>query len=253
MVHNALKAKLKRGEAALGIFAVMNSPDVMEILGLAGFDFAIIDCEHGPMGPESALNLIRAAELRGITPIVRVPNIQESTLLHFLDIGAHGIQVPQVNTAEAAAAIVRNAKYHPVGTRGVALMRASDYGMTAPEAYFAHENAETMIITHCENMACLENLEAICQIPEIDVIFVGPYDLSQSLGLTGQVNHEKVEAAVQSALEITTRCGKICGTFAGTGEMARRRMEQGFKYVTIGLDSGLFAQKCKDELRAARG
>lgn len=253
MFHNTLKARLKRGEAAVGIFAVMNSPDVMEILGLAGFDFAIIDCEHGPMGPESALTLIRAAERRGMTPIVRVPSTMESTILHFLDIGAHGIQVPQVNSAETAAAVVRNAKYFPVGRRGVAFMRSSDFGMTEPEQYFAKANEETLIVTHCENIECLENLDEICQNPEIDVIFVGPYDMSQSLGLTGQVNHERVEAAVQKALEITQRHGKLCGTIAGNGEIARQRIEQGFKYVAISLDSALFAAKCKQELKKCRG
>lgn len=253
MFHNTLKEKLRNGEAAVGIFAVMNSPDVMEILGLAGFDFAIIDCEHGPMGPESALTLIRAAERRGLTPIVRIPNTLESTVLHFLDIGAHGLQVPQVNSTEMAAALVRHAKYYPVGRRGVAFMRSSDYGMTAPEQYFSKANEETLIVVHCENIEGLENLEEICKIPEIDVIFVGPYDMSQSLGLTGQVDHERVEAAVQKALEITRRHGKLCGTIAGDGDMARKRIEQGFKYVAISLDSVLFAAKCRQELEKCKG
>lgn len=253
MFHNTLKEKLSKGEAAVGIFAVMNSPDVIEILGLAGFDFAIIDCEHGPMGPESALTLIRAAELKGLTPIVRIPNALESTVLHFLDIGAHGLQVPQVNSAETAAALVRHAKYYPVGRRGVAFMRSSDFGMTAPEQYFSQANEETLIVVHCENIEGLDNLEEICKIPEIDVVFVGPYDMSQSLGLTGQVTHERVEAAVQKALEITKRHGKICGTIAGDGDAARMRIEQGFKYVAISLDSVLFAAKCRQELEKCRG
>jgi 4-hydroxy-2-oxoheptanedioate aldolase len=252
MFHNTLKEKLRKGEAAVGIFAVMNSPDVMEILGLAGFDFAIIDCEHGPMGPESALTLIRAAERRGLTPIVRIPNTLESTVLHFLDIGAHGLQVPQVNTVETAANLVRHAKYYPVGRRGVAFMRSSDYGMTDPEQYFSKANEETLIVVHCENIEGLENLDEICKIPEIDVIFVGPYDMSQSLGLTGQVNHERVEAAVQKALEITRRHGKLCGTIAGDGDMAKMRIEQGFKYVAISLDSVLFAAKCRQEIEKCR-
>ena len=193
-----------------------------------------------------------AAERRGLTPIVRGPNRQESTILHFLDIGAHGIQVARVNTAETAATVVRNAKYYPTGRRGVAFMRSSDYGLTEPERYFERANEETLLVTHCENIECLEHLDEICQNPEIDVIFIGPYDMSQSLGLTGQVAHEKVEAAIQKALEITKRYGKVCGTFTGSGEIAKKRIEQGFRYVTIGLDSSLLAGKCRQELEACR-
>ena len=248
MIINKLKRKLAEGKTAIGTFIVCDSPDLVEIAALSGFEFVIIDCEHGPMGPESSQDLIRAAEVRGITPIVRIPNKMESTILHFLDVGAHGIQVPQVNEVEAAKNIVSNSKYKPVGSRGLAFPRASDYGLCDPSKYTDHENKETMIITHCENKICLENLEEICKIPEIDVIFLGPYDMSQSMGVTGQVNHELVENAAKKVIEITKKYGKVAGVYADNGEVAKRRAEQGFRYITLGCDTTMYGAKCKHEI-----
>lgn len=248
MIQNKLKRKLNEGKAAIGTFMVCNAPDLVEIAGLAGFDFVVIDNEHGPMRAESSQHLIRAAEFRGITPIVRIPNRQESTILHTLDIGAHGIQVPQVNDADAAKEIIERSKYEPVGKRGLAFPRSADYGLCDISNYTNNANEETLIITHCENKTCLENLEEICKIPEIDVIFLGPYDMSQSMGVTGQVTHELVENAAVRVLEITKKYNKAAGIFAGNGEAAKKRAQQGFKYITIGMDTVLFSAKCTEEV-----
>lgn len=248
MIQNKLKRKLNEGKAAIGIFFVCNAPDLVEIAGLAGFDFVIIDNEHGPMRAESTQHLIRAAEVRGITPIVRIPDRLESTILHTIDIGAHGIQVPQVNDANAAKEIIERSKYEPMGKRGLAFPRSADYGMCDINNYTDNANNETLIITHCENKMCLENLEEICQIPEIDVIFLGPYDMSQSMGVTGQVTHELVENAAKKVLEVTKKYNKIAGIFAGNGEIAKKRAEQGFKYIAMGMDTTLFSAKCKEEI-----
>ena len=248
VIQNKLKRKLNEGKAAIGTFMVCNAPDLVEIAGLAGFDFVVIDNEHGPMRAESSQHLIRAAEFRGITPIVRIPNRQESTILHTLDIGAHGIQVPQVNDADAAKEIIERSKYEPVGKRGLTFPRSADYGLCDISNYTNNANNETLIITHCENKTCLENLEEICKIPEIDVIFLGPYDMSQSMGVTGQVTHELVENAAVRVLEITKKYNKAAGIFAGNGEAAKKRAQQGFKYITIGVDTTMFGAKCVEEI-----
>ncbi len=248
MIQNKLKRKLNEGNAAIGTFIVCNAPDLVEIAGLAGFDFVIIDNEHGPMRAESTQHLIRAAEVRGITPIVRIPDRLESTILHTIDIGAHGIQVPQVNDANAANEIIERSKYEPVGKRGLAFPRSADYGMCDINNYTDNANNETLIITHCENKICLDNLEEICRIPEIDVIFLGPYDMSQSMGVTGQVTHELVENAAKKVLKITKKYNKIAGIFAGNGEIAKKRAEQGFKFIAMGMDTTLFSAKCKEEI-----
>ncbi|WP_313165691.1 aldolase/citrate lyase family protein [Sedimentibacter sp.] len=248
MFENELKKKLKEGKAAIGTFIVCNAPDLVEIAGLAGFDFVIIDNEHGPMRAESTQHMIRAAELRGITPIVRIPDRLESTILHTLDIGAHGIQVPQVNNARAAKEIIERSKYEPMGKRGLAFPKSADYGMSGILNFTGHSNEQTLIITHCENKTCLENLEEICKIPEIDVIFLGPYDMSQSMGVTGQVTHELVENAANKVIELTKKYNKIAGVFAGNGEAAKKRAEQGFQYIAMGMDTTLYSAKCVEEI-----
>lgn len=253
MFVNKLKNKLKAGEAAIGTFIVSNAPDFVEIAGLAGFDFVIIDNEHGPMRAESSQHMIRAAEVRGITPIVRIPDRLESTILHTLDIGAHGIQVPQVNDYQAAKEIIERSKYEPIGKRGLAFPKSADYGLSCVSNFTEHSNEQTLIITHCENKTCLENLEDICKIPEIDVIFFGPYDMSQSLGVTGQVTHELVENAAKKVLEITKKYNKAAGIFAGNGEVAKKRAAEGFKFIAIGMDITLYSSKCKEEVNKFLG
>lgn len=253
MVVNRLKEQLKAGKSAIGTFLVCNAPDLVEISALAGFDFVIIDGEHGPMAPESIQGMIRAAEVRGITPIVRIPNHLESTVLHNLDIGAHGLQIPQVNDPDAALTLVGHAKYEPIGHRGVAFPRAADYGMTDLSKYFAYENDQTMLVMHCENKRCLENLEDICRIPEVDVIFLGPYDMSQSLGVTGQVTHRLVEEAARYVVDTCQKFGKVPGIFCGNGAIAREREAQGFRYLPIGMDLTLFGAKMKEEAAKFRG
>ena len=250
MFRNLLKEKLYRGEAALGIFHGCASSDLVEVSALAGYDFVVIDCEHGPMSPETAQDMIRAAESRGITPLVRVPEISQSTMLRYLDIGAHGLEVPDVDTADDARAMVRYAKYAPEGERGVAFPRSADYGLCDVAAYTKQENEQTLLIAHCENTESLGNLEAICQVPGIDVIMLGPFDMSQSLGVTGQVTHPLVEQAAQQVLAICRKYGRIPGIFCGSGEMARRRYEQGFRFLGVGCDTVMYAQKCRAELAA---
>lgn len=246
MFKNKLKRSIKEGKAAIGTFVMCNSADVVEVIALSGFDFIVIDTEHGPLSVESTQNLIRTAELRGITPITRVTESSETTILRSLDVGAHGIQVPQVNDRKTAEDVVKRAKYFPEGTRGVALPRAGEYGMVDPLEYFKVENEETMIVVHCENKIGLDNLEEIAKVPEIDVIFLGPFDMSQSLGIPGQVNHPLIEEAAERVLKICKEAGKGAGIFVSSGEQAKLRKDQGFQYITIGMDVMLLGMAGKE-------
>lgn len=250
MFKNRLKERLSQGGTVLGTFVSVNSPDLVEVIGLSGFDFVVLDTEHGPFTVETTTNLIRAAELHGMTPLTRVTERSETTILRALDVGTHGIQVPQINDGEAARQIVQAAKYFPLGNRGIALPRASDYGILNPMEYFKQANEETLIIVHCENKTSLDNLEDIAKIPEIDVIFLGPFDMSQSLGIPGQVNHPLIQEAAERVLTITEQYGKAAGIFAIDGEQARKRAEQGFRYITLGIDVTLFAKACQSEVAA---
>lgn len=245
MFENKLKKMLKEGKTAIGTFASINSPDLVEIMGLTGFDFVIIDCEHGPMDAETSTNLIRAAQIYNMTPIVRIRENSETVVLKQLDVGAHGIQVPQINTSEDAKLLVQRTKYAPLGKRGVAMPRAADYGLYPIMEYFEKSNKETMIIAHCENVTALDNLEDIAKVDGIDVIFLGPFDMSQSMGISGQVTHPKIQEAAQRVLDVCDKYNKIPGIFAVNGDDAKVKIEQGFRYVPIGMDCTLIGNAFK--------
>ena len=249
MFKNKLKETLKTGKPAIGTFVMCDCPDLVEILGICGYDFVVLDTEHGPLSIESTINLIRAAELKGVTPITRVTETSDSTILRSLDVGAHGIQVPQVNDAATAEKVAKAAKYFPSGTRGAALARSGNYGMVSSAMdYFKTENEETLVVVHCENKEGLANLESIVKIPDIDVVFLGPFDMSQSMGVPGQIYHPLVEEAAEKVLKLTKEAGKAAGIFVTDGDQAKRRIEQGFQYITINVDTTIFAKAFKAEI-----
>ena len=251
---NQLKRKLAEGRVVLGTFITLICPDLVEIAGLAGFDYCIIDTEHGPGNPESIQHMIRAAELRGMAPIVRVTDTAATTILRTLDVGAAGIQVPQVNSPETAENVVRSAKYFPKGDRGACLTRSSRYGFVPGVAeYFEEANRETLVIVHCENRQGLECLDGIAAVDGVDVVFVGPYDLSQSFGIPGQIYHPVMVDAVARALAAAKRAGKPAGIFVGSVEEAKARIEQGFSYIAYSTDSLVFAEVCRNIVGGIKG
>ena len=226
-----------RGETVYGIFINSGSTIAVEIAGLAGFDFVMIDSEHGPTLPLENRDLICAAEYRNTVPLVRIPNGDYDMVLRTLDVGAHGIMVPQVNTAEKAAAIADAARYSPVGNRGVATVRASDYGFLQPVSeYFHLANERNLVIVQCENIAALPCLDAICAVPGVDVVFVGPYDLSSSMGQIGRVDYPSIRETVDLVLDTTARFGKIAGIFTKNVQEAAEYARMGFRFIIVGTD-----------------
>lgn len=236
------------GAKLTGIFITSTDPCLTEVAAVAGFDFVVIDSEHGPLNPTDAMNHVRAAESKGITPVCRATNAENTTILRLLDIGAHGIQVPQVNDVATAQQVVSAAKYYPAGSRGMALPRALDYGMGDIMASFKRANEETVVIVHCETKASLDVIHEIAAIDEVDVIFLGPFDMSQSMGIPGQTDHPLIQEAVRRVLEVCSENHKAAGIFASDGVQAKKRMEEGFQFVAINLDLTLFGQKCREEL-----
>lgn len=149
---------------------------------------------------------------------------------------------------QSAAAVIDGAKYFPIGNRGIAMPRSARYGTIDPLTYFEKSNEETMVIVHCENRQGLANLEAIAAVPEVDVIFLGPFDMSQSLGIPGQVYHPLMDEVVEKVIQVTTDAGKVPGIFVTDGQQAQRRAAQGFKYIAIGMDTTLLAKIYKTEI-----
>jgi len=243
---NNLKESLQSGKVVLGPFLKFTDPAVVEIMGIAGFDFVIIDGEHGPISIETAQNMIRAAETANITPVIRVANNDEALILRALDIGAQGIEIPQINSRSDALRAVKSVKYSPQGERGVCrYVRAANYSSMDKFKYFECANKETMIIAHIEGVEGINNLDEILSVSGIDVIFIGPYDLSQSLGIPGQVNNSLV---VEKMKEVILKCkeNKIAvGTFADDIETAKSWVSLGVQYMSFSVDVGILYEASK--------
>jgi 4-hydroxy-2-oxoheptanedioate aldolase len=237
--------KTLRRRSVIGPFSKTSDPAFVEAMGHAGFDFVILDLEHGPNNVLTLQNLIRAAQISDVFPIVRVKGEPRSLIGEVLDIGAGGIQIPQITTAEEARRVIHLARFSPTGRRGVCrYVRAADYSSADRFAYFKAAN-EALIVLQLEGEEAMHNLDGILQVPGVDIIFIGPYDLSQSLGVTGEVDHPRV---VQAAQDIIARCsskGIVVGIFAETLENAWKWTKLGVGYVGYSVDVGLFTDQCR--------
>ena len=247
MKKNNLKEALKEGKNVFGPFMKFTDPAAVEIMGFAGFDFVIIDAEHGPISIQSAQNMLRAAETTNITPIIRVSSNDEALILRALDIGAQGIEIPQINSKSQAIKAVKSVKYSPQGERGVCrYVRAANYSSMDKFKYFKFANEETMIIAHIEGVEGINNLDEILSVPGIDVIFIGPYDLSQSLGIPGEVNNPLVTEKMK---EVVLKCreNKVSvGTFVDDIKTAKFWVSLGVQYISFSVDVGILYNASKN-------
>lgn len=237
---NRLRSRLQNGEIAVGIFSKITDPAVAEICGTAGLDFIIIDLEHGPASIETAQNLIRAGELGGAAPIIRVALNAEDQVLRALDIGVHGVQVPQINSQEQAKKLVEYSRFGPMGKRGMCrYVRAAQYTQREAKEYFSSANEEVLVIGHLEGKEGLENIDDILQVDGLDVIFIGPYDLSQSLGIPGQVDSPVLLEKMQNITEKCKKKDKLVGTFVEDYSLAQKWINAGVTYIAFSVDVGL--------------
>ena len=240
MRKNETKAKLKSGETVFGCFMRYPDTSLAEVMGYQGWDFLVFDGEHGTLEPRDCENLVRAAELREVTPIIRVTTNLPPIILRFMDTGPQGLHVPWVNTADEAEAVVRSVKYHPHGIRGLAGVRAADYGQVVPLAeYVEQANRETLVILHIETADAVEQLSDIVQVDGVDVIFIGPTDLSHSFGVPGQPQHPEVQKAIERIVQTVASSSKTLGIMVTNSEAARQWRQRGARYITIGLEAVL--------------
>jgi 4-hydroxy-2-oxoheptanedioate aldolase len=248
-----LKQRLASGAYLLGPFVRIPDPAVTEILGYAGFDFMIIDTEHGPLGVHQAENLVRAAALAGTAPIIRVRENAESMIVRALDTGAAGVQIPQVNSAEAAKAAIAAAKFYPDGCRGVCrFTRNAEYSHIPTPGYFPQANENELVVIMIEGAGGIREIDAILDVPGIDVVFLGPYDLSQALGVTGQVTHSKVLQTIESITKKARDRGIVVGSFADRPENVRRQRAMGIQYLSYCIDTGLIYESAKAAVDALK-
>ena len=252
MRTNTTKARLNEGEVVFGGIVTRYAPDMVEILGALGYDFVMIDCEHGPASLDQVEHMVRAAESFGITPLARIPDHSEHTILRFLDCGVQGIIVPHVNTGEQAAAIARAARYHPDGYRGVAGGRAHDYGIGVSRGEStAWINSQVLVIPMVEDIEAVGNLDDILQVSGADVLHVAASDLGQSLGNPGEAEVRRVMSDVIPASGPAANRLEWAGTdpadTAGVAEFIR----QGANFVTVSA-WGLLRIGAEDFLREVK-
>lgn len=233
---NPLKEALGRGESTIGIFVPMPSPEVVEVVALAGFDFVLLDGEHGRVSPDNAYPMILAAEARDVPVLARIGQNDRQVILKFLDLGVRGVMIPQTTTPDEARAAVAAMRYQPRGVRGLAGGRTFDYGLgTAMAELVPQINDRVLSIVQFEHIDALPHLEEMLTIPELDVLFVGPTDLAQSLGYPGEPGHPEVEAII-ATICATARDGRVAlGTVAGDAAATNRRLEQGFRMVVANV------------------
>jgi len=225
--------RLRRRERLLGTILTLPAPELAEMAALAGFDWLWLDMEHGLL---DVADVQRAAQAAGAVPcLARVPVNEEAWIKRVLDTGVAGLVIPQVNTPEQAAQAVRFTRYPPQGARSVGLGRAQNYG-PGLGSYIARANAELILLVQIEHIQAVQNLEAILDVAGVDGIIVGPYDLSASLGLIGQVDASAVRAAVESVRAACEQRGVPAGIFAADIPAARQALRDGFSLVALGTD-----------------
>ena len=251
--RNALKQKLRSGEPAVGAFLGFHAPAVVEALGVAGLDFVVLDAEHGPLAVDQCEHLIRAAECAGLTPLVRVHAAARPAIGQYLDVGAVGVQVPMVNDGAGARAGVAAAKYPPVGQRGLGACRAVNLGTVGRSlAQYAQDaNEETLVVVQIETTEAVERAEEIAATPEVDVVFLGPTDLSTSLGSPGETDTPRFKEAEASIRKAVIGAGKALGTVAPNASAVARLRDDGYTYF-VGSVNGLLNASLREYARALR-
>lgn len=244
---------LSSAHPLLGPLVRIPRAEVIEMLALGGFDFGVIDLEHGPIAHNEVYPLILAAERHGFPLLARLPGLQESYIKWLLDIGIAGLQIPHIKTAEDARLAVAMSKFAPVGERGLCrFTRAAEFSNIPKEEYVRTANERNILVLQIEGKEGVENIEAICAVTGVDVIFVGPYDLSQSLGLIGQIWHEKVVEKVVHVVQTCNKVGIRTGVFTDTPKGLADWNKLGIHYLNYRIEAEIFLTAIKQRVAEAR-
>ena len=235
---NPVKEKLVKGEVSIGGWIQIGHPAIAEIMAQAGFDWIAIDNEHGIIDFESGMNIFNAMRGTNVVPMVRVQENNEITIRRWCDAGAQGIIIPMVNTPEQAKAAVAAVTYPPAGRRGFGYCRANTYGAKFDE-YAKKANDDILVIVQIEHIEAIRNIDSILAVDGVDGAFIGPYDLSGSMGLTGQLYHPDVLAACDKMLMACKKCNKAAGIHVVPVEPERIKkfVSDGFTFIAASIDT----------------
>jgi 4-hydroxy-2-oxoheptanedioate aldolase len=243
---NKLKDRLKKGETVLGTWCILPSASVVNVLAVSGLDFLVIDMEHGPIGYETAEDMVRSAESENCSPLIRVPKNDETEILRALDIGAHGVVVPHIENVEQRKLAIKSAKYFPLGERGLSpFTRAGGYDPVKPDQHAEKENNGTMTVLIVEGKKGIENLDSIIDDKNIDVVYFGLCDLSQAIGVPGQLDHPELKKYVEMCVGKVKDKKKAAGAFTSSLEQLRWFKEIGIQFITYSLDSTELCRRFK--------
>lgn len=252
-MRNRVKEKLARGEKVVGTFFEIGSSSEMECLGYTGLDYVVIDTEHGPYDTETVNDLIRTAERVELSPFVRIAEVTHKEIQRAADSGARGLIVPCLRTMKEMESLVNYAKFAPLGQRGFFPARSGGYGQQEwakdIEGYMTGSNEGLLVLPQCETVECLENIEQITAMEGIDGIFIGPFDLSISMGMPGQFENAAFQDAVALILNACKAAGKISMIFTGDVPSAKKYLQAGFDGVAYSMDCAVLINAYKGIVR----
>ena len=245
-----LKKRLAKKELTIGSWIQIGSPVVAEIMAKAGFDWLVVDMEHSAISIGDAQLLIQIIDLAGCVPLVRLSNNDPTLIKRVMDVGSHGIIVPNVNSAEEAAAAVKAIRYPPDGTRGVGLWRAQGYGFDF-DKYKEWQATESVVIVQIEHIEGVNNLEAILRTKGVDGFIIGPYDLSASLGIPGEFEHPDFKKALGTVHRVSKQTNALMGIHVVKPDVSegKERISEGYRFIAYGIDTLFLGQSCRDGLK----
>lgn len=237
--------KKTKATGSLGLFSKTLDSSFVEAAGYAGMDFIIIDMEHGPATIETVQSHVRAAVVSGIVPIVRVSGFNGNEISKALDVGAMGIQVPNVTSVQEVETVIEQARFYPQGKRGVCrFVKAAKYGEEDKKHYFSQANTN-LIIIQIEGEKALASLDDILAVEGFDILFIGPYDLSQSLGIPGQIEDKRVIDLMGTIIKKAHARNILIGVFVDSFEQLKNWKKLKLNYYAYSVDISLFAQALK--------
>ena len=242
MRENRMKKLLREGKVVIGTMVTeVRSPSIAQMLSTAGFDCMFVDSEHSSFSIETVADLILAAKAADIVSVVRVPSRKEHHLMSRpLDAGAQGLLIPRVETKEEVREIIRATKYYPLGERGMSLRRAPhDFAKGDAPQLMKSANEETLIVIQIESKLAVESIDQLISIEGVDVTLIGPNDLSQSLGIPGQMEKPEFIESIRRVIKACEKRGIISGIHVGSTEGARKWIEEGMKLILVSTDVGM--------------
>lgn len=249
--NNHIKKKLISGQPVIGIWSIINSPIAVDIAAHAGVDFQILDMEHGVYDWFTLDNCIRAAESNQCSPIIRVPGLQPTVIQSCLDLGAHGIIVPQIKNHEEALSVIQASKFAPAGNRGFnPFTRAGSYNPALPLSSTKLNNAFGLTSIILENKSVFTELDNILKIPELELFYLGVYDLSIALGYQGNVDHPELLNLVLSTVDKIKRAGKFSGLMVKSPEEIEKFSKLGVNMMVYGVDTHIYHTAIKQRVDA---